>query len=87
MKLNFVYISGMNMRCDLPFEHSFCVFCETELVIIIHKVTIYVLDTLCLILGWDSFFSLHYCVHTCCMAFCCPFDVEGSVARDVVCGA
>jgi hypothetical protein len=52
----------------------------------IHKVTASLLDTLCLI-SWFGrvFFFWHYCVHTCCVMASCPFDVEGSLARDVVC--
>lgn len=85
MKLNFVYISRMDVWCDLPTDHSFCGFCAMELVITYIKWLLMYWILCAWFLGWESFFSWHYCVHTCCVAASCPFDVEGSLARDVVC--
>jgi hypothetical protein len=85
VKLNFIYISRMNIWCDLPVEHTFHGFCAMDHVITYIKWLLMYWILCVWFLGWESFFSWHYCVHTCCVAASCPFDVEGSLARDVVC--
>ena len=88
-KLNIIYTSWMNIWFD-QIEHSFCEFCAKE-----HVITILnsdcVLDTLCLIPGWDKFLSLpplcsyllygSYLPTGCQMLFCkecvCVWGVRG----------